>query len=298
MLPLDHTMTGMAVEGNTIAARLFGQTGREVTLVGLGGEGVLRTYGQTHQARKVIQEAITLGITYFDSAYVYADSEVYYGTVWAELPDVRSAIFQASKSASRDKKGATADLEKTLRRMRIGYVDLWQIHDVRTEQDLRVISGPGGALEAFVEAKSSGKVRFIGVTGHHDAAVLTSAVREWPVDAVMIPVNPVEGILGGFLTSTVSAAKAKGIAIIGMKILGASQYVHAESGITPELLIRYALSHDITVAIVGCSTVGEVKTLAHTGRDFKPLSEQERLYLTRTFEPYVKHLAFYRGVLS
>jgi predicted aldo/keto reductase-like oxidoreductase len=217
MLSSDHTMTGNAVEGNTIAARLFGQTGQEVTLVGLGGEGVLRTHGQTHQARKVIQEAITLGITYFDSAHVYADSEVYYGTVWAELPDVRSTVFQASKSASRDKKGATADLEKTLRRMRIGYVDLWQIHDVRTEEDLRVISGPGGALEAFVEAKSSGKVRFIGVTGHHDTAVLTSAVREWPVDAVMIPVNPVEGILGGFLTSTVSAARCFSVCSCGVR---------------------------------------------------------------------------------
>jgi aryl-alcohol dehydrogenase-like predicted oxidoreductase len=286
-----------AVENDGIVTKIFGQTGQEVTLVGLGGEGILRTYGRTPQAQEVIREAITQGITYFDSAHAYADSEVYYGSVWAELPDVRSGIFQASKSARRDRAGALADLEKTLGCMQTSYLDLWQIHDVRTEADLKAVSGPGGALEAFGEAKSSGKVRSIGVTGHHDASILTKAVKEWPVDAVMMPVNPVEEIRGGFLTSTLPAAKARGVAIIGMKILGASHYIHAKLGTTPELLIRYALSHEITVAIVGCSTVDEVKILAGVGRDLKPLSEQEKLHLMEKFKPHVGRLAFYRGVL-
>jgi hypothetical protein len=67
---------------------------------------------------------------------------------------------------------------------------------VRTAADIAMISADGGALEAFVEAKSAGKVRAIGVTGHHDPGILTEAVLQWPVDAVMLPVNPVEGILG------------------------------------------------------------------------------------------------------
>jgi aryl-alcohol dehydrogenase-like predicted oxidoreductase len=280
-----------------IATKIFGQTGRKVTVVGLGGEGILRTHGRIQEAREVIREAIAQGITYFDSAHIYADSEVYYGSVWTELPDVRPRTFQASKSASRDRKGALRDLENTLRRMRTSYLDLWQIHDARTEADLQAIAGPGGSLEAFVEAKSSGKVRFIGVTGHHDASILTRAVREWPVDAVMMPVNPIEEVLGGFLTSTLPAAMGKGIAIIGMKVLGASHYIYPKWGVTPELLIRYALSRDITVAIVGCSTVGEVKTLAGIGHDPKPLSEHERLHLMQRFEPYREHLAFYRGVI-
>lgn len=168
---------------------------------------------------------------------------------------------------------------------------------MRTEEDLETIGGPGGALEAFVEARSTGKVRFIGVTGHHDPGILTRAVQAWPVDAVMAPVNPVEEIFGGFLTSTLPAAKERGLAVIGMKILGASHYVHPKWGMTPELLIRFALSYDITVAIVGCSTVGEVKTLADVGRDGKPPSEEEKLQLVQKFEPYARRLAFYRGVL-
>jgi len=280
-----------------ILTRPFNATGQKVTGVGLGGEGILRTYGKTDQARAVIQEAIAQGITYFDSAHVYADSEVYYGSLWREFPDVRPRIFQASKSASRDREGAMADLERTLQRMGTSYLDLWQIHDVRTEEDLNIISGPDGALEAFLEAKSADKVRFIGVTGHHDPAILTKAVEAWPVDAVMMPVNPVEGLLGGFLTSTLPAAKKKGMAVIAMKVLGASHYIHPQLNTTPEELIRYALSYEITVAIVGCSTAEEVKPLAEVGRKEEPLGEKERSDLAKRFEPYAKQLAFYRGVL-
>lgn len=279
-----------------IPVAVFGQTGQEVTRVGLGGEGILRTYGKSQQAREVIQEAIVQGITYFDSARAYAGSEEYYGSVWADAPQVRSRSFQASKSACRHKKGALAELENTLRRMDIRYLDLWQIHDVRTETDLKSISGPGGALEAFLEAKSSGKVRFVGVTGHHDPKILTRAIEEWPVDSVMMPVNPVEGIPGGFLTSTLPTATKKGVAVIGMKILGASYYLQPGLVTTAELLIRFALSCDITVAIVGCSNPREVRILADTGRRFTPLSAKEKSDLIRRFESYSRQLAFYRGV--
>ncbi|MGD2187254.1 MAG: aldo/keto reductase [Desulfobacterales bacterium] len=281
-----------------IETRHFGSTHQKVTRTGLGGEGVLRTHGRLREAREVIIEAIHQGINYFDSARVYADSELYYGYVWKENPEIRAKIFQASKSASRDKDHALADLEQTLNRLQIDYLDLWQIHDVRTTQDLAMISAPGGALEAFVEAKSAGKVRAIGVTGHHDPKVLTQAVRSWPVDAVMMPVNPVEGILGGFLTETLPAARKKDIAVIGMKVLGAAHYLLPQSRITAEALIRYALSFDIDLAIVGCSTPAEVKALANTGTIAKPLAENDQRYLLNVFRPIARRLAYYRGVLN
>jgi aryl-alcohol dehydrogenase-like predicted oxidoreductase len=283
---------------HTIAMRHFGSTHQKVTRTGLGGEGVLRTHGRKREARDVIQQAIDEGINYFDSARVYADSEVYYGNVWKESPDKRLRIFQASKSANRDKTGAMADLEQTLERLQTDYLDLWQIHDVRTPHDLAIISGPGGALEAFVEAKSAGKIRFIGVTGHHDPEILTQAVRNWPVDAVMMPVNPVEGVLEGFLTETLPAAREKKIAVIAMKVLGAAHFLLPQTQISAEALIRYALSFDIDVAIVGCATPAEVKTLAATGRVAKPLAENERRQLLSLFKPFARRLAYYRGVIK
>ena len=281
----------------TIITRLFGNTGRQVTRVGLGGEGVLRTHQQTPQARTVIREAIEQGLSYFDSARAYAGSETYYGSIWIENPAARRQIFHTSKSASRDRSGAWQDLQQTLSNLQTDYLDLWQIHDVRTEADLKAIEGPGGALEAFLEAQAQGLVRHLGVTGHHDPAILTRAVNHWPVDSVLLPVNPVEGILGGFLDSTLEAARRKGLAVIGMKVLGAGYYLHPDLGATPELLLQYALSQDITLVIAGCSTPAEVQTLAAAGRnpDPLPLSEQEKL-LAR-FRPYAKRLAYYRGVV-
>jgi aryl-alcohol dehydrogenase-like predicted oxidoreductase len=280
-----------------IPERPFGNTGPEVTRVGLGGEGVLRTQRREEAAVEVIQEALTRGIGYCDSARVYADSELYYGSIWGERPELRDGVFQASKSASRDKDGALKDLEGSLQRLKTDHLDLWQIHDLRTEADLKAVGGPGGALSAFLEAKESGRVRHIGVTGHHDPRILTRAVKEWPVDSVMLPVNPVEGVVGGFLTDTLPEARQKGMAVIAMKILGASHYVMDQNGITAEVLIRYALSHDITVAIVGCSSPAEVQILANTGRDSEPLSAEEKDRLESLFKPHARRLAFYRGVI-
>lgn len=285
------------MQNGNITKRAFGKTGVEVTCVGLGGEGILRTVGQDKAAETVIREAITRGITYFDSANAYAGSEGYYGLVWPKQPEHRRRVFQASKSAQRERQSALADLDHTLARMGIDHLDLWQIHDVRTHQDVDMIAAPGGALEAFMTARSAGKTRFIGVTGHHDPEVLTRAVKEWPVDAVMMPINPVEAVLGGFMDSTLPAAREKGTAVIGMKVLGASQYLSPQAGITAKLLTRFALSHPISVAIVGCSTPEEVQALAAAGKNFEPLDDKEMRELTEIFQPYAKRLAYYRGVL-
>lgn len=276
---------------NTVA---FGRTDIRISPVGLGGEGVLRTFGRLTDARAVIREAVDLGITYFDSARVYADSEVYYGSIWKEEPSLRRKIFQTSKSASRNREGARADLESSLQRLHTDYLDLWQIHDVRTTEDLAAISGPGGALEAFMAARDEGLVRHIGVTGHHDPAILTRAVAEWPVDAVLLPVNPVEGVLDGFLTQTLSAARRKGIAVIGMKVLGAGHYVQPGMHVTAEILIRYAMRFDITLPVVGCASPAEVQVVAETAQ-MKPLADFESKALENTFRSNAPRLAFYRG---
>lgn len=283
------------MHANGIQKRPFGTTGADVTIVGLGGEGVLRTFGREREATEVIQEALFQGIGYFDSARAYAGSESYYGLVWSNRPEERSRIFQTSKSAARTKEGAMADLSHTLAAMGVDHLDLWQIHDVRTMEELEFISRPGGALDAFLESRAAGLTRFIGVTGHHDPSVLTRAVREWPVDSVLLPVNPVEAILGGFLDTTVPAAREKGTAVIGMKVLGASHYIDPRAEPTPERLIRFALSQAVDMVIVGCGSVQEVGTLARAGSEFTPMSEDEQDRLVRLFAPHARRLAYYRG---
>jgi aryl-alcohol dehydrogenase-like predicted oxidoreductase len=280
-----------------LQARLFGKGGPPVTLVGLGGEGILRTHGQHARAQEVIEEAASQGITYFDSARAYDGSERYLGRFWEGRPDLRARVFQTSKTGQRDYAGAWADLETSLANLHTGHLDLWQIHDLRSWEEVKVIEAPSGALDAFREARKQGRVRHIGVTGHHDPAVLTHAVENWPVDSVLLPVNPIEGILGGFLDGTLPAAEEKGIAIIGMKVLGAGNYLAPKAGITAELLIRYALSWPVTLVIVGCSSPLEVLTLASLGRDFVPLPPEGCRVMEERFAPYARDLAYYRGVV-
>jgi aryl-alcohol dehydrogenase-like predicted oxidoreductase len=274
----------------------LGRSGPEISVVGLGGEGVLRTHDRAKEALSVIHEALRQGISYCDCARVYSDSELYYGEAWKADPALRSSIFQTSKSASRDRNGALRDLTDSLRRLHTDHLDLWQIHDIRTDEDFDRISGPGGALEAFVFAKEAGTVKNIGVTGHHDPRILSKAVEQWPVDTVLLPVNPVEEVLGGFLTDTLPKAKEKGVAVIGMKVLGAGHYIVPELGITAQLLIRYALSSGITLAIVGCSSPQEVRDLS-SAADLPLLSDSEKEKITELFAPHAKDLAFYRGVV-
>jgi aryl-alcohol dehydrogenase-like predicted oxidoreductase len=278
-----------------IPTRLFGKIGPAVTQVGLGGEGTLRTFERSPDALSVIKEAALQGITYFDSARAYAGSEGYYGEFWREHISLRSRIFQTSKSAARSQNGATRELAQTLTNMGLHHLDLWQIHDIRTREDIERIEEPGGALEAFVEARDAGLVRFVGVTGHYNPQILLHAVKNWPVEAVLMPVNPAEAVLGGFLDDVMVAASDRGLAIIGMKVLGGSHYISTEAGITPELLLRFALSKGITLAIVGCSSPMEVQALARVGREFEPLTPEEETMLVDEFRPRARRLAFYRG---
>ena len=123
-----------------IPKRKLGRTGEEVTILGLGGEGILRTVGYDRDASRLINRAIDLGITYFESARAYDGSEAYYGRA---LKERRKDLFLTSKSHARTKAGALDHLEQTLRNMKTDHLDLWQVHDVRTREEIEQLFGPG-----------------------------------------------------------------------------------------------------------------------------------------------------------
>jgi aryl-alcohol dehydrogenase-like predicted oxidoreductase len=157
-----------------IPKRSLGKTGVEVSCVGLGGEGVLRTFGQQTKAQAVIERALELGINYFESARAYSGSESYYGM---SLGGRRKDIFLASKSHERSATGAKRHLETSLTNLKTDWLDLWQVHDVRSSSDLKQIFAPGGAIETFDWAKRTGLVRFVGITGTSESGEL--CLRPW-----------------------------------------------------------------------------------------------------------------------
>jgi len=271
--------------------RLLGNTGVEVTILGLGGEGILRTYGYEREAYELINRAIDLGINYCESARAYSGSESYYGKA---LKERRREIFLTSKSHARDRQGALFHLYETLANMETDHLDLWQIHDVRTKEDIKEIFGPGGALEAFVEARDKGLVRFIGVTGHHDPFVLTQCINSFNFDTVLIPINPAEPEYKSFIDTIIPLANQKGMGIIGMKIYLrglANKVPHVH---TLEPFFRFALSHPISVAVIGCDDVQQIEENAQFARSFIDMTDQEMHHLINSLSPYARKLMYYK----
>ena len=271
--------------------RRLGRTGVDVTILGLGGEGILRTFGQEQEACRVIGRAMDLGINYFESARAYAGSEAYYGLA---LQGRRKDIFLTSKSHARDRKGAREHLEETLRNMKTDYLDLWQVHDVRSDDDIREIFGRGGAIEAFCGAKEKGQARFIGVTGHQDPRILKQCIELFDFDTVLMPVNPAEPSYMSFLEEVIPPARERNMGIIGMKVYFRGFAARLPQFSSPEPFYRFALSQEISTAVIGCDTVAQVEQNVGFAGAFRPMDDQERDFMVTALRPYARRLMYYK----
>ena len=170
-----------------IPKRTFGKTGEKLTVIGqAGGRFPLITF---EEAKAVTLRAYDLGINYFDNSVDYWDgkSEEVFGAV---LPPFRKNIFITTKANKRDRAGAEGELHLSLKRMRLDYVDLWQIHMVGEMKEVDQIFAPGGAIEAFEAAKKAGKCRFIGFTGHRDPNIHLAMLKHYDkFDTILMPLN-------------------------------------------------------------------------------------------------------------
>jgi aryl-alcohol dehydrogenase-like predicted oxidoreductase len=265
---------GSAANFPPIPRRPLGQTGCEVTQFALGGEGVLRTHGRMAEAIAVIHRALDHGVNYCDTAPAYAGSLDYYG---AALGERRSQIFLASKTHERSRDGSLWLLDESLKRLRTDHLDLWQLHDLRTSNDLKMIFSRGGALEALVQARAEGRVRFLGLTGHHDPAVLLEAMGRFDFDTVLMALNVADIHYLSFARSVLVEATRRGMGVIGMKVYAAGALLRHEGG-TPEVTSAEAMGYvlslpGVSTVIIGCSSPAEVNDNARIARSFQPFEE-------------------------
>jgi aryl-alcohol dehydrogenase-like predicted oxidoreductase len=266
------------------ALRELGRTGALVEPVSLGGEGILRTTGKGAEAVPMIVEALRLGVRYCDTAPAYAQSQDYYGEAFRVAgPGARAGVFLASKTHARDRDGALRLLDASLRRLGTDHLDLWQLHDLREPEELDQVFGKGGAIEAVEAARADGRVRFVGITGHHDPAILVDAMRRYDVDTVLCAINPADPRRMPFLSTVVAEARRRGIGVIGMKVMAAGRLLEDRAA-SAEELIRYAASWADTV-IIGCSSIAEVRANLAAGRRFTPMSAADRRALEARIAP-------------
>jgi aryl-alcohol dehydrogenase-like predicted oxidoreductase len=166
--------------------RRLGRLGRENGVLIFGGAALGEVTEEA--ADTAIGQALDAGVDHFDTAADYGESEVHYGR-W--MPEIRDRIFLSTKTGDRERDAARRSIERSLELLRVDHVDLIQLHAVCDPEDLDRATGPGGALEAAIQAKEDGLVGAVGITGHgHEApATHLEALSRYPFDTVLTPWN-------------------------------------------------------------------------------------------------------------
>ena len=169
-----------------IAKIPFGKTGHQSTRTLFGAAGL----GSMSQDRadKVLETLLEYGVNHIDVAASYGDAELRVGP-W--MKHHRKAFFLATKTGDRTASGARDSIRRSLERLQVDQVDLIQLHNLTVEADWQTAMGPGGVLEAAIDARNEGLVRFIGVTGHglQAPAMHLRSLEHFPFDSVLFPLN-------------------------------------------------------------------------------------------------------------
>jgi len=155
-----------------------------------------------------------------------------------------------------------------LRRLRTDHLDLWQLHDLCTPSDLERIFAKGGALAALVQAREEGRVRFLGLTGHHDPAILLEAMRRFAFDTVLVALNAADIHRLSFIPTVLAEAARRDMGVIGMKVYAQGALLDRDLATADEAM-GYVLSlPGVSTIIVGCRTPAEVDDNARIARQF------------------------------
>jgi aryl-alcohol dehydrogenase-like predicted oxidoreductase len=276
---------------NLLPKRKLGKTGEMVSIFGLGGQALLEQPDKADEAIALISRAIDLGVTYCDTARAYGPSEAYYGAV---MKYRRREVFLTSKIYERPRDEAWLSIETSLRNLQTDYLDLIQIHSLRYPEELDLILRPYGALEACIEAREQGLVRYIGVTGHFDPQVINQAIRRFDFDTVLMPLNVADPAYLSFQRETLPLALERDLGIIAMKvpIRGRLLSEYLFQSIDP--LLRYALSCPISTAIIGCGSMADLEKNVTVARNFRPLDEGERAAIGKIADGIDRHIEGYK----
>jgi hypothetical protein len=221
----------------------FGKTGLTVSELGFGGIPIIRL--DEEAAVAVLRRAYESGITFYDTANAYHDSEKKIGHA---LGDVRDKVILATKTIRRDASGAVEQLDNSLRMMKTDYIDIYQLHQIAQEKDWEIVTGSGGALDAVVKAKEQGKIRYIGVTSHN-LAMAIKLVKTGLFSTIQFPFNFIEDAAKDELHT---AARDCGMGILAMKPFAGGMIDNAR------IAFKFLRQHSDVLALAGFDSLERV----------------------------------------
>jgi predicted aldo/keto reductase-like oxidoreductase len=257
--------------------RTLGRSGEKVSIIGIGGYHLGRPSEQ--DAIRIVRTALDNGVNFLDNCWDYNGgiSEERMGKALRD--GYRQKAFLMTKIDGQTKSAATQQLDESLRRLQTDHVDLLQFHEVIRDTDPARILGPGGGLEAVLEAKKQGKVRYIGFTGHknpdiHYKMLESAFARNFTFDAVQMPLNVMDAHFESFEKKVLPVLVEHGIGVLGMKPMGDAIILQSKTATAVECL-HYAMNLPTSVVITGCDSMEILQQAFDAARSFKPMSKQE-----------------------
>jgi aryl-alcohol dehydrogenase-like predicted oxidoreductase len=255
--------------------RTLGKTGLKLSLLGFGG---------FHLVEVSRREASWLLNTYLDRGGNYIETAAQYGDGVSErkigeaVSHRRAEYVLATKTGRRTRAEAMASLERSLAHLRTDHVDLFFMHEPQSIEEAQAILAPGGAMEAFEEARRAGKARFVAVSGHGRPAGLLYSVQNHGYDVLMTGFNYLDRFSFPMVEGELlPLCQSRGVGVLGMKAL-ADGYLHRD----PTSAIRYTLSLPIASLVIGINSREYLEQDLRIVERFRPLAEREKQRLFRT----------------
>jgi len=277
-----------SVTATTMPMRQLGKTGVAVSMVGLGGFHVGMQKEEAESIR-IIRSALDRGINFLDNCWDYNEGRSEERMGKALKDGYRDKAFVMTKLDGRTKKAAADQLDQSLKRLGVDRIDLVQIHEVIRPTDPDRAFAAGGCIEALVEAKKAGKLRFIGFTGHKDPDIHLAMLKaaddhQFAFDTVQMPLNVMDAHYRSFEKMVLPVLVKKGIGVLGMKSMGSGIILESKA-VTAVECLHYAMNLPTSVVIAGCDTMGILDQALAAALSFKPLEpSQVNALLDRTKE--------------
>jgi aryl-alcohol dehydrogenase-like predicted oxidoreductase len=262
-----------------VPTRPLGRTGERVSVIGLGGYHLGQPGLPESESVRIIRTALDNGITFLDNCWDYNDGESEVRMGQALRDGYRRRAFLMTKIDGRDKKTEARQSEESLRRLQTDRIDLLQFHEIIRMDDADRIFAAGGAMEAVVEAKTAGRIRYIGFTGHKSPAIHgkmldTAARHQVHFDAVQMPFNVMDAHYDSFEKKVLPVLVKNEIGVLGMKSMG-DRIILESKTVTPVECLHYALNLPTSTVITGCESMPILEQALQAARSFRPLTSQE-----------------------
>lgn len=264
--------------GGEMPYRSLGRSGEKVSLIGIGGFH-LGKIPDERDAIRLVRAAIDSGINFMDNSWDYHEglSEERMGRALGD--GYRQRAFLMTKIDGQTRKAAAEQIEESLRRLRVDTIDLVQFHEIIRMEDPGRILGPGGGMEAALEARAAGKLRYIGFTGHKDPEMhlnmlSTAFAHGFVFDAVQMPLNVMDAHYRSFEKRVLPVLVEHGIGVLAMKTMASHRIV--ETGLVTEMeCLHYAMNLPSSVVITGCESMRDLDQALEAARTFRLMGAQE-----------------------